>query len=398
MTEQTRETEIAIIGAGMAGTSAALALARLGHGVALIDTHAAYPPDFRAEKLGDPQVALLQRLGLDAAARSVLTPMDDILVYRFGRPVRRERRREYGFAYADLVNALRAELGGEMLRVGRVAAIEAGPERQAVTLNDGSRIEARLLVVATGLGDTVRRQVGIGRETISRTHSLSIGFDLARPAAAHRFQTLTYYGFRAADRMAYVTFFPIGETMRVNLFVYREPGEAWTKAFRKAPAEHLRRLAPELSPLLGDFATAGAVELRPIDLVEARDHVRDGVVLIGDAFRTPCPVVGHGLERTLTDAVRLAHYAPLWLATPGMGAAKLAEFYADAEKRAADEQSTRLALYSRSIAVDPRLPWRLRRLRNRVVRKGLYGMGDMWNRLRHRGFDREPLRPEAGGS
>jgi 2-polyprenyl-6-methoxyphenol hydroxylase-like FAD-dependent oxidoreductase len=41
--------EIAIVGAGLAGSVLALVLARRGHRVAIVDPHASYPPDFRCE-------------------------------------------------------------------------------------------------------------------------------------------------------------------------------------------------------------------------------------------------------------------------------------------------------------------------------------------------------------
>jgi 2-polyprenyl-6-methoxyphenol hydroxylase-like FAD-dependent oxidoreductase len=45
------ETEIAIVGAGLAGSLAATMLGRAGHAVTLIDPSEACRPDFRCEKL-----------------------------------------------------------------------------------------------------------------------------------------------------------------------------------------------------------------------------------------------------------------------------------------------------------------------------------------------------------
>ena len=46
-----RYTDIAIIGGGLAGSTAAAMLGRAGISAVLIDPHPAYPPDFRVEKL-----------------------------------------------------------------------------------------------------------------------------------------------------------------------------------------------------------------------------------------------------------------------------------------------------------------------------------------------------------
>ena len=44
-------TDIAIIGGGLAGSTAAAMLGRAGIAAVLIDPHPVYPPDFRVEKL-----------------------------------------------------------------------------------------------------------------------------------------------------------------------------------------------------------------------------------------------------------------------------------------------------------------------------------------------------------
>src|SRR6266576_718820 len=46
-----RYTDIAIVGGGLAGSTAAAMLGRAGIPAILIDPHPVYPPDFRVEKL-----------------------------------------------------------------------------------------------------------------------------------------------------------------------------------------------------------------------------------------------------------------------------------------------------------------------------------------------------------
>ena len=62
-----RQIDIAIIGGGLAGSTAAAMLGRAGFSAVLIDPHEVYPPDFRCEKLDGLQVQLLRKTGLDAA-------------------------------------------------------------------------------------------------------------------------------------------------------------------------------------------------------------------------------------------------------------------------------------------------------------------------------------------
>ncbi len=64
-----RQADIAIIGGGLAGSSAAAVLGRAGISTILIDPHKVYPPDFRCEKIGGSQLRVLHKLGLYDAIR-----------------------------------------------------------------------------------------------------------------------------------------------------------------------------------------------------------------------------------------------------------------------------------------------------------------------------------------
>ena len=59
-----RETEIAIVGAGLAGSLAATMLGRAGRDVTLIDPFDACRPDFRCEKLEQAHVDALRKAGV----------------------------------------------------------------------------------------------------------------------------------------------------------------------------------------------------------------------------------------------------------------------------------------------------------------------------------------------
>ncbi len=95
-------------------------------------------------------------------------------------------------------------------------------------LASGDSIEARLLIVASGLQPDILAALGMRRETISRCHSVSIGFDLVPEGReAFDFDALTYFGEDPEHRVAYFTIFPMGDHVRANLFVYRELSDPW---------------------------------------------------------------------------------------------------------------------------------------------------------------------------
>ena len=365
------EVEVAIVGAGLAGTVLAITLARAGRKVALIDPHRVHHDEFRAEKTRAEQMGLFEKLGLGSVFRSISTPMTDLHIFRFGQLFERKQTFEYAFSYAPLVNGMRAALPPEVpLTVGKVAEVSTGPDRQRLVLTDGSVIDARLLVVATGYSEAVRRAIGVERIEESKAHSLTMGFDLAISPQEFGLQSLTFYGRRIADRIAFLTIFRIGERLRANMFVYRTVADPWVRAFRENPQQMLLDLMPEIAQRCGNFAVASEVEVRQVSLTTTQGHRRDGVVFIGDAFATTCPAQGDGIHRVLTDVECLSStHIPAWLATPGMAADKICAFYDDPIKIAADTRALRASIYAKRITTETGLEWRLRRLRNNTARQ-----------------------------
>jgi hypothetical protein len=62
-------------------------------------------------------------------------------------------------------------------------------------------------------------------------------------------------------------------------------------------------------------------------------------------------------------------HVPRWLATPGMGAEKIAQFYDDPVKQAADARSASLAHYRRALTIETGLRWTLHRQQVRLRRR-----------------------------
>jgi len=360
-----RYTDIAIIGGGLAGSTAAAMLGRAGIPAVLVDPHAVYPPDFRVEKLGgEAQIERFRKTGLLEAVLRKATVADENWIARSGHLLDKAPLQQIGIRYDALVNTIRAEIPPGVERVvAKTVSIATSDDRQKVELSNGETISARLVVIANGLNVGLRHMLGIERHVHSACHSISIGFDIAPLGrSAFPFPALTYFSERPSDRIPYVTLFPIGATMRANLFVYRDFDDPWLGEFRRAPAETLNAALPRLKRITGPFAISGDVKIRPADLCVNTGYRRAGIVLVGDAFETTCPVTGTGTDKVFTDVERLCNvHIPAWLATEAMEEAKIAAFYDDPLKRACDEWAMAKAYSFRSVSIDPDFYWALER-------------------------------------
>ena len=111
-------TDIAIIGGGLAGSTAAAMLGRAGIPTVLIDPHQVYPFDFRVEKIsGDEQLGRFYQTGIaDSVLRSA-THDGENWIARFGYLLDKKPSRQYGIMYDALIGAVRADAKRDQRRL-----------------------------------------------------------------------------------------------------------------------------------------------------------------------------------------------------------------------------------------------------------------------------------------
>ncbi|WP_050386825.1 FAD-dependent oxidoreductase [Bradyrhizobium pachyrhizi] len=358
------EADVAIVGAGLAGSLARAVLARAGYRVVLIDKRSIPPDEFRVEKIAGRQIDILRRLGFIDDVEAIAAPYDRVLNIRSGKLVDIGVGRSYGISYANLVNMARGLTpDASSLLLDQVTNVSCSEERQQLTLASGKRVVSRLVVLATGMANVLGHSLGMRRQMLAARHSVSFGFTIARPDnAPFDFDALTCYGEEAADGVDYLSLFPMSGGMRANLFMFRDPTDPIMRELRRDTRRTLLRLMPGLQPYLGDFEVVGRVQNWVMDLTVTEGHLQPGVVLIGDAFQTNCPAAGTGVGRLLVDVERLCtDYVPRWLETAGMGVDKIAQFYSDRDKLAADHHSLQLANFRQALTSNTDVRWNLRR-------------------------------------
>lgn len=309
---------VAVVGAGPAGLAAALALARAGCAVTLLDARPLPAPgappaeEGRTVALLQPSIELLDRLGVwrELAAESaplralrlVSLPRDgaepeadvtfdasEIGLCEFGRNVRIGRLRGL------LLDALREE-GGEL--VGDAPVEDVIRERDHLLIVHGrGALRAELVVAADGRRSPVRRALRItaserptGRMAIAtsfahgRPHG-NVSVELHRPGGAFTMVPLP------GNRSSLVWVEPEAEAKR--LLGLSEVG------FR---AELERRVRPW-------FGEVGEIDRRdgyPLVGSLADRLAAPRAVLVGEAAHTLSPVGAQGLNTSLRDVAVLA--------------------------------------------------------------------------------------------
>lgn len=349
--------DVGVIGGGIAGSLTALMLGRAGFRVCMIDPVRPTGSEFRSEKLEHAHLQALSHAGVLDDILPDAVRYDTIWIGRNGHLTEHRRALEFGIDYATLVNRMRALLPPNVtVLADKVieAALQPANTRRHLQLASGAQLDARLVVLATGSNPDTLATFGYGRRIIRRCQSISIGFDLvpSNPRLAE-LGPLTWFGEHPHDRIAYLTIFPLPDRLRANLFVYRETDDPWLRAFRARPAATVLDSLPGFARTIGPLEISGPVSLRPVDLVDTIVTPQPGVVLVGDAFRTACPVSGTGASKAMIDVERLCNvYAPKWLAGDVIGPAETAAFYRDREKRASDRHSRKVSLFARRMTLE----------------------------------------------
>ena len=358
-------TDIAIIGGGLAGSTAAAMLGRARIPAVLIDPHQAYPFDFRVEKIsGDRQLDHFYQTGIANSVLRSATHDGENWIARFGHLLDRKPSRQYGIMYDALIAAVRGRNRGPCrthLRQGdrcldqrRAAKAHAVERRNHLGAAGGA---------GHGLSVGLRHKLGVERQVLSANHSISIGFDMAplgRPA--FEFPALTYFSEWTKERVAYVTLFPIENRMRANLFVYREVDDPWLREMRKNPVETMNAALPRPAPHHRRLRRNRRRQ-DPARRYLRLDRLSTGGRRSGRRrLSATCPVTGPAPTRcSPTSPSSATSDIPAWLATEGMGAEKIASFYDDPVKQACDAWSIAKGISFRKVSIENGLYWRAQR-------------------------------------
>jgi len=380
--KQSLITDVAIIGGGIAGSTAAVLLQNAGINALLIDPHHEMPKDFRCEKFNRDQMETLERLGISEKIYSKCTPIKDVWIARKGKLVNKLHYPHYGFSYETAINAIRDYLHfDDRFITGKVKAIQPSGSGTELLLSDGRKISARMVIMANGLNPGLRKQLDVEQTMLSKHHEMAIGFDI-KPTndTEFGFESFTFWPEKSSEKLAYFTVFKSGENYRVNMFGYWEKNDPFMLHLQNQPEKTLAKLMPSLNKLIGDFKVASRVHVRPVDLYQNHPEACNSVVFVGDAYSTSCPGAGTGTTKAVADIeILCSKYIPKWLEEKTVTAQLISEFYNDPEKIKSDADSFNEAYFLKSLTMETSLIWGARRWARFFYHLGKGAIKDMPN-------------------
>ncbi|MGN6217925.1 MAG: FAD-dependent urate hydroxylase HpxO [Microbacterium sp.] len=312
--------KVIIIGAGIGGTSAGIALRKLGHEVVIYDRMRENKPVGAALSLWSNGVKVLNWLGLRDEVAALGGRMDNMAyldghtgeqLCRFSlNPVTEQTgQRPYPVARADLQALLMREFGMSRIRLGmQLVGIADDGATVTATFADGSTDSADMLIGADGARSITRDHVTErdGAPRIQRAYSGYTNFNGLVPVdtaigPADQWTTYVAEGKRAAVM-------PVqGDRFYFWFDVPQPAGVPYDRADGVAPlVEAFGGWAPGVRSLIG--AIDPAVSLNRVEIWDIdpfHTWARGRVAILGDAAHNTAPDIGQGACSALEDTFAL---------------------------------------------------------------------------------------------
>jgi 2-polyprenyl-6-methoxyphenol hydroxylase-like FAD-dependent oxidoreductase len=301
--------DVAVIGGGLAGASAALAFAQQGCSVRLFERRDLARDPNRGDILRPQTIEIVRRLGLvdllvtrgATRLRSIETvdpdgelsfrmPVDDFIVLNHA-----DMERTFLEAAESQGATVEPEVARELVRDGDA------PDAGWLVETDRGTTRARLLVGADGAESLTRRTLGIELSDYFEYHNWIVVLHAVAPSwlePEHGWQLLHPDG-----PVFMLPTTPVGR-VRLVVLIHRDDARDWMTASEPDLAERLGRRHPGLRDL--GLTKRGGSHVYRIKRRHAATYVGPHAALVGDAAHTVHSMGGQGLNIAIQDSARLA--------------------------------------------------------------------------------------------
>ena len=304
--------DVVVVGGGVAGAATALALARQGFNIALVEkgaAPAAFKPehyDARVYAISPGSARFLQDCGVwNPIAAQRVSPYTRMQVWE-SSPLQslsfdaaELAVPELGYIIEDslLRAALWSALTGAAVLAGvHVTSLALASGRPRVKLSNGELLEAELVVAAEGADSPLREWAGIDAGGWAYPQrSIVCNVTTGKP---HR--GIAYQRFMPGGPLA---FLPLADG-RSSIVWSTDTAEA-EELMAQPDAEFRERLGEAFQQHLGTITAADKRFAFPLRLLHADRYVAPGVALVGDAAHVIHPMAGQGLNLGLADVEAL---------------------------------------------------------------------------------------------
>lgn len=320
-------TDILISGGGVAGLTAAAAFGAAGFSVICVDPA---PPvtdgaqagaDLRTTAFLQPSVEVLEAAGLWERLAPHAAALQIMRIVDAGGEIA-EPRLTKDFDAADISGqpfgwnlpnwllrremvARLAELPGVEFRPGVATKAVMTREREAlVTLSDGTRIAARLLIAADGRNSPVREALGIGVKTM-RYGQKALAFAVTHPQPHDNVSTEVH---RSGGPFTLVPL-PDRDGTPCSAVVWMERGPEVARLAALPQAEFEQEMNLRSAGLYGPLTLASARSVWPIISQIADRFSGERTALIAEAAHVVPPIGAQGLNMSLADTRALLELA-----------------------------------------------------------------------------------------
>jgi ubiquinone biosynthesis UbiH/UbiF/VisC/COQ6 family hydroxylase len=307
------DTDIAIVGAGLAGASLAAALRGSRLRIALIDARPPPPApqgwDSRIYAISPANRRFLDEIGAWAHLdQGRIAPVHDMEIYG-DRGARLDFSAygagvdelafivEAGLMQRELWESVKRQPNLTLLCPARPATLEIDAAGARLGLADGRQVAARLVVAADGADSWVRNQAGIAAEvTPYGEKGVVANFACQRPHHDKAFQW-----FLGGSVLAYL---PLpGNAVSI---VWSAPDALAEELVALAPEALCERVAAAAGHRLGRLERLTPAAAFPLRLMRVARSIAPRIALIGDAAHAIHPLSGHGINLGFQDARVLA--------------------------------------------------------------------------------------------